>query len=188
MKKMQPKTAIVYTRVSTSDQVDSGASLDNQERACYDWAFRNSVKVIKLFREEGKSAKDLNRPQMKEMLNYLEEHHTEIDYVIVYQIDRLSRSTGDFLDLVRLLAGYSISLRDSTSNLEASESDELIQSIQAALAQHENKLKSKRVSDNMRRHAANGLRMHKAPLGLKNVRDALGAGQLLSPYSQKLII
>jgi site-specific DNA recombinase len=70
---MNPKTAIIYTRVSTTDQVDSGASLDNQERACYDWTFRNGIKVLKQFREEGKSAKTLNRPKMQEMLVYVQE-------------------------------------------------------------------------------------------------------------------
>jgi len=39
------------------------------------------------------------------------------------------------------------------------------------LAQHDNKVKSTRVKDNMKIHAKEGYRMSKAPLGLKNVRD-----------------
>ena len=61
---MNPKTAIIYVRVSTSEQADRGVSLDNQERACHDWAFRNQVQTLKVFREEGISAKTLNRPEM----------------------------------------------------------------------------------------------------------------------------
>lgn len=171
---MTPKKAVLYIRVSTTDQAEHGASLDNQERACYDWVYRNGMQVLKLFRDEGKSAKTLNRPAMQEMLAYIAEHGSEIDYLVVYQMDRLSRSFVDFADLLKILARHKIELRDSASNVVASESDELIQGVQALLAQHDNRLKSKRVSENMRRHASQGYRMHKAPFGLRNVRDVLG--------------
>lgn len=171
---MTPKHAVIYVRVSTTDQADRGVSLDNQERACGDWAFRNQIQVLRTFREEGRSAKTLNRPEMQAMLEYLSEHYQEIDYVIVYQIDRLTRNTFDFADFMRLLVKYKIELRDSTSNVEASESDELIQGVQALMAQHDNKLKSKRVSENMKRHASEGYRMHQAPYGLRNIRNELG--------------
>ena len=174
MAAMTPKKAIVYIRVSTLDQADNGASLDNQERASYDWIFRNSMQMLKLFREEGKSAKTLNRPAMQEMLAYIEEHHDEIDYLVVYQIDRLTRSLVDFAELIKILAKYKIELRDSASNVTSSESDELIQGVQALLAQHDNRMKSKRVKENMKQHASQGYRMHKAPLGLRNIRDVFG--------------
>ncbi len=174
MASMTPKKAIGYIRVSTTDQADNGASLDNQERATYDWVFRNAMQMLRLFREEGKSAKTLNRPAMQEMLAYIEEYHDEIDYLVVYQIDRLTRSLVDFAELIKILAKHKIELRDSASNVTASESDELIQGVQALLAQHDNRLKSKRVKDTMRQHTAQGYRMHKAPLGLRNVRDAFG--------------
>lgn len=146
MKAMNPQKAVIYVRVSTTDQAHRGISLDNQERACHDWAFRNKIQTLKVFREEGKSAKTLNRPEMQAMIDYIGEHHRELDYLIVYQIDRLSRSLNDFVDLIRLLGGYSIELRDSASNVEASESDELLQGMHALLAQHDNRVKSKRVT------------------------------------------
>ena len=51
--------------------------------------------------------------------------------------------------------------------------EELIQNIEAVLAQHDNKMKSVRVKDNMKAQAKKGYRMSKAPHGLKNVRDVL---------------
>jgi site-specific DNA recombinase len=171
---MTPKKAIIYVRVSTSDQADRGVSLDNQESACYDWAYRNAIQPIKLFREEGASAKTLNRPQMQAMIRYLAEKGDEVDYVIVYQVDRLARNSVDFFDLVKLLGSHKIELRDSNSSVDASDSDELIQGMQALLAQHDNRLKSRRVTENMKRHALEGFRMHQAPFGLRNIRDELG--------------
>ncbi|MHB1865379.1 MAG: recombinase family protein [Candidatus Saccharimonadales bacterium] len=171
---MTPKRAVIYVRVSTTDQAEKGVSLDNQERSCHDWAFRNQIQVLRVFREEGRSAKTLNRPEVMSMLDYFNDHHQEIDYLIVYQIDRLTRSLFDFTDFMKMLVQYKIELRDSASNIESNESDELIQGMHALIAQHENKLKSKRVLENMKRHAALGYRMHQAPYGLKNVRDESG--------------
>lgn len=185
---MNPKHALVYVRVSTSEQADRGVSLDNQERACNEWAFRNGVQVLKLFREEGVSAKTLARPQMQQMLDYIADHASEIDYVIVYQIDRLTRSLGDFSDLIRFLGKYKVELHDSTSGIEVNESDELLQAIQAVLAQHDNRLKSKRVTENMKRHASQGFRMNQAPYGLRNIRDTLGRPTLepVEPIAGKI--
>lgn len=174
MKTMQPKQAVIYVRVSTDKQADQGASLDNQERACNEWALRNGVLVRKLFREEGASAKTLKRPIMTEMLEYIEGDYKDIDFVIVYQIDRLSRNMNDFVDFSRTMFQYGVELRDSSSQMVAGESDELIQGVQALLAQHDNRLKSKRVKENMKRHASEGYRMHKAPYGLRNIRDEAG--------------
>ena len=168
------KQAVTYIRVSSDRQVEQGTSLDNQERMCGEWASRNGVTVLRTFREEGVSAKTLNRPEIQKLIAYGEENSSEIDYLIVYQIDRLSRNMGDFMELVKFTAKHKVELRDSTSHLESNESDELIQGMQALMAQHDNRLKSKRVTENMKRHAGNGFRMHQAPYGLRNIRDELG--------------
>lgn len=51
--------AVVYIRVSTDRQVVEGASLQTQERDCYSMCERNGWEVVRLFREEGESAKVL---------------------------------------------------------------------------------------------------------------------------------
>ncbi|HEY5268009.1 MAG TPA: recombinase family protein, partial [Candidatus Saccharimonadales bacterium] len=167
----RPLQALIYVRVSTDKQAEVGISLDNQERAALDWAFRNKVKVLKVFSDEGASAKTLKRPEIQNMIKYISDNSKDIDYVIVYQIDRVSRNLSDFVDFVKFLSEHSIELRDANSHIESNESDEFIQNISAAIAQYDNKQKSKRVKDNMRRHAAEGYRLHKAPYGLKNIKD-----------------
>ena len=47
--------AIIYLRVSTEEQVDN-FSLDTQEDLCRKEAIRKGYRVVKVFREEGKSA------------------------------------------------------------------------------------------------------------------------------------
>ena len=50
--------AILYLRVSTEEQVDN-FSLSTQEEICRKEAMRQGMKIVKVFREEGKSAKTI---------------------------------------------------------------------------------------------------------------------------------
>ena len=71
------KHAVFYLRVSTDEQV-KGMSLENQLLACQQWAASNGIAVREIFRDEGVSAKSLNRPQMQQMLSYIEENKSLI--------------------------------------------------------------------------------------------------------------
>ena len=64
------KNAVIYYRVSTADQVD-GFSLDNQKEACQRYADDKGFNVVKLFSDEGESAKTTNRPELQAMLTAL---------------------------------------------------------------------------------------------------------------------
>lgn len=69
-KQKQSDNAVVYLRVSTEEQVDN-YSLDTQEDICKKEADRKALTVVKIFREEGRSAKTINgRPALIEMLEY----------------------------------------------------------------------------------------------------------------------
>ena len=166
------KKSVIYLRVSTTKQVE-GASLDTQQKMCQDWASRNDVLVKEIYHDDGVSAKTLDRPAMKEMLAYLEANKGSINYLITYQTDRLTRNATDFFTLRTLLHKLGIEYKNINSSLEDSVNEELIQNIEAVLAQHDNKVKSVRVKDNMKAHAKEGWRMSKAPHGLRNVRDVL---------------
>ena len=167
------KRAVVYVRVSTNQQID-GASLDNQEERCQEWALRHGILIKRTFREEGVSAKTTNRPELKKMLDFLRENGKNIDYLIIYEVDRLARNTEDFFAITAELNKQKIQLKDPSSSLEGSKSDKLIRYIKAIAAELDNDVKSERVTDNMKRHANDGYRMAKAPYGLQNVRDLLG--------------
>lgn len=171
---MSTGTAIIYVRVSTEEQANFGASLESQEEECNRWAFRNGLMISKTFVEPGTSAKDMNRPAMKEMLEYIQRKHKSIDYLLVYQISRLSRDAGDYFYLTKLLKKYHIELRDSSEPLESSSAGNFVRGIKALQSQLENEEKSERVLLNMERKASAGYRMHKAPYGLTNVRDIEG--------------
>lgn len=159
---MTPR-AVIYLRVSTSRQVD-GASLETQELMCQNWATTNGIIISRIFHDDGVSAKTMNRPSFNEMMTYLEENKGKVAYLVTYQTDRLSRNMEDFVLLRARLKKLGIEYKNTNSRAELNTpSDILVQNIEAAMAQHENQVKSERVTENMRKHALEGYRMSKAP-------------------------
>lgn len=95
--KTTPRAAI-YVRVSTDKQAEKGLSLEVQDRACRKLGQELGYEV-EVFRDEGKSAKNLKRPAMQAMLGAI--RAKRFAAVIVTTTDRLSRDTIDSLMLRR---------------------------------------------------------------------------------------
>lgn len=91
--------ALLYARVSTQMQVNDGVSLDVQERQLITAAEFHGFTEWEVVREEGRSGKSVKgRPVLQKALRDLEDKVA--DALIVTRIDRLARSTSDFLDIV----------------------------------------------------------------------------------------
>jgi DNA invertase Pin-like site-specific DNA recombinase len=91
--------ALLYARVSTQLQVNDGVSLDVQERQLQQAAELAGFTDIELIREEGRSGKSISgRPALTEALKRLDAG--EAQALFVTRIDRLARSTQDFLSIV----------------------------------------------------------------------------------------
>ena len=92
------KTAI-YVRVSSQMQVDNGVSLDAQEQELVDFCLKNNKDYI-LYKDKGKSAKNINRTALQQLLEDVKSK--KIDTVIVWKLSRLSRNVRDFANLLYL--------------------------------------------------------------------------------------
>lgn len=91
--------ALLYARVSTQMQVSDGMSLDIQERSLNHAAEFAGYTKTKLVREEGRSGKNISgRPALTAALKRLDAGDAQA--LFVTRIDRLARSTTDFLDIV----------------------------------------------------------------------------------------
>ncbi len=100
------KRAIIYIRVSTDEQVDN-FSLETQQKICVQEAERRGMEIVQTFREEGKSAKTiLGRPVLIELIEFCRKNKRNLDAVIVYRIDRVSRQLQDYLAIRKRLAEY----------------------------------------------------------------------------------
>jgi DNA invertase Pin-like site-specific DNA recombinase len=93
------KIAYLYARVSTKMQVDDGISLDAQERQLRAAATAAGYTDNVLLREEGRSGKSIQgRPVLRNALDRLDAG--EAQAMFVTRLDRLARSTRDFLSIV----------------------------------------------------------------------------------------
>lgn len=81
--------AIIYCRVSTDEQAESGTSLDNQEEKCLAYAEINHIKVVGVFKEDY-TGKVLDRPELNKVREAL--RNGQADNLIVYKPNRLDRS------------------------------------------------------------------------------------------------
>lgn len=92
------KIAYCYARVSTQMQVDDGVSLDAQEKQLR-YAAEAQGYEVEMLREEGRSGKNITgRPVLTAALNSLDKGEAEA--LFVTRLDRLARSTRDFLSIV----------------------------------------------------------------------------------------
>ena len=90
--------AFCYARVSTQMQVEDGISLDAQEKQLR-YAAESQGYTVEMLREEGRSGKSIQgRPILKKALEDLDEGRAQA--LFVTRLDRLARSTRDFLDIV----------------------------------------------------------------------------------------
>ena len=104
------KQAFIYCRVSTEEQAETGKSIETQERLCRKWAKENGVKVIQTFIDEGKSATNLNRPALKDLLSNVQDKTVRVNFVLVQDTDRLARNTLDHLTIKSILTKRSVQL------------------------------------------------------------------------------
>lgn len=91
--------ALLYARVSTQMQVNDGMSLGAQERELRRAAEHAGFTEVEILREEGRSGKSIQgRPVLRSALERLDKG--EAAALFVTRIDRLARSTKDFLSIV----------------------------------------------------------------------------------------
>jgi len=93
------KRVFAYLRVSSIQQKDSGAGLAAQWDSIRSEAKRRNWEVVSVYQDAGISAKRVaKQPQLQAALVALKSHAA--DGIVVAKLDRLTRSLGDFADLL----------------------------------------------------------------------------------------
>lgn len=163
--------AIIYTRVSSDRQVEKGHSLDSQDRICRQFAESKGLELAREpFVEEGESAKTADRTRLKELLKYVAEHKGEVEYLIVYKVDRLSRDTGDYLAIKQALLRAGVSILSVTENFDDTPIGRVMETIASSFAQYDNELRAERSRGGMVDAVRAGRFTHVAPVGFINTK------------------
>ena len=82
---------VIYTRVSSKDQMDNGASLETQKKYCEEFAEKRGLNVIAYFGGTYESAKTDDRKEFQRMISFVKKSK-EVSGIVVYSYDRFSRS------------------------------------------------------------------------------------------------
>jgi site-specific DNA recombinase len=144
-----------YLRVSTDEQVQ-GFSLDSQRERLEAFALSQSWKISQFYKDDGYSAKDLNRPAMQELIT--DAQAKKFDAVIFYRLDRFSRSAVDVLRLVdEVFDPNGLILRSVTEPFDTStNAGRMMLTMLVAFSQYERESIAERTKVNLRYKAARG--------------------------------
>jgi site-specific DNA recombinase len=163
---MKPKTAVLYTRVSSREQEQEGFSLDAQSKLLGEYAKRTGFEVVRAF-EDVETAKVSGRKQFTEMVAYLEKNQS-CRTLIVEKTDRLYRNRRDALTIeeleieVHFVKEAQILSKDSKSQVK------FMQDIRLAVAQNYSENLREEVKKGMCEKAAQGTYPGRAPFGYRN--------------------
>ena len=141
----------IYTRKSTEHGLDQEFnSLDAQREACEAYIKSQASLGWKLipqhFDDAAYSGGNLERPALKRLLREIQ--LGKVDVVVVYKIDRLTRSLADFAKLVETFDARSVSFVAVTQQFNTTTSmGRLTLNILLSFAQFERELASERVKD-----------------------------------------
>lgn len=145
----------IYVRVSTDMQRDEGYSLDAQRDRCKAYCISQGWEVVLVYVEEGKSAKDMNRSELQRMLKDTESGL--FDIILVYKLDRLTRSVKDLNELLDLFEKNNVKFRSATEVYDTTTAmGKLFITIVAALAEWERGNLSERVRFGMEQLVTEG--------------------------------
>jgi site-specific DNA recombinase len=151
----------IYTRKSTEHNLDlEFNSLDAQREACEAYIKSQAHEGWRLVRarydDGGLSGASLDRPALQELLGDVRDG--KIDVIVVYKVDRLTRSLADFAKLVELFDQHSVSFVSVTQSFNTTSSmGRLTLNVLLSFAQFEREVIGERVRDKIAASKRKGL-------------------------------
>jgi site-specific DNA recombinase len=144
-----------YIRVSTQMQVEDGYSLSAQRERLKAFAYSQGWEIVKFYVDEGLSAKDMDRPDLQRMLKGVREGI--FDIVLVYKLDRLTRSVIDLDKLLTEFSKHDVMFKSSTEVYDTTTATgRLFIRLVASMAQWERENLGERVRFGMQEKAREG--------------------------------
>jgi len=151
----------IYTRKSTEHNLDlEFNSLDAQREACEAYIKSQAQEGWRLvpnhYDDGGLSGASLERPALQSLLGDIEAK--KVDIVVVYKVDRLTRSLTDFAKLVELFDRHEVSFVSITQSFNTTTSmGRLTLNVLLSFAQFEREVIGERVRDKIAASKRKGL-------------------------------
>jgi DNA invertase Pin-like site-specific DNA recombinase len=168
----------IYTRVSSDQGLEQDFnSLDAQREASEAYIKSQAHEGWRLIRDRyddgGFSGGSMDRPALKTLLDDVRARR--IDVIIVYKVDRLTRSLADFAKLVELFEAHSVSFVSVTQSFNTTTSmGRLTLNVLLSFAQFEREVTGERIRDKIAASRKRGIWMGGiVPLGYRAEERAL---------------
>jgi site-specific DNA recombinase len=177
----QSKTLLrcaIYTRKSTEHNLDlEFNSLDAQREACEAYIKSQAHEGWRLipgrYDDGAFSGATLDRPALQKLLGEVQAE--KIDIIVVYKVDRLTRSLADFAKLVELFDRHRVSFVSVTQSFNTTSSmGRLTLNVLLSFAQFEREVIGERVRDKIAASKAKGIWVGgPVPLGYASIKKKL---------------
>jgi DNA invertase Pin-like site-specific DNA recombinase len=178
MMDIKHKRCAIYCRVSSDERLDqSFNSIDAQREAGIAYVASQKTEgwelVPDFYEDPGFSGGNMERPGLKRLLKDIQAG--KIDIVVVYKIDRLSRSLADFAKMVEVFDNHTVSFSSVTQQINSATSmGRLMLNVLLSFAQFEREVTGERIRDKIAASKRKGMWMGgSVPLGYRVENRAL---------------
>ncbi len=188
MNNLQGKKAILYRRVSTTDQKVFGNSLNAQQGSLRDFCEKKSMNIVKEFQEDY-SAKNFNRPEWKRLNAFAKKNKKDIDYLLVVDWDRFSRNVFEALGVINDFKDMGIEVNCIGKWINYIDpAQTMMQLMYLGMPEVDNRIRSQKVQMGMRQGLKEGRWNVMQPIGYVSGKDELGKTLMqLDPIKAPLI-
>jgi len=172
------QNCVIYTRVSSKEQADTNQSLEWQKKYCDEYAIKHKLNVQGYFGGTYESAKSDERKEFNRMLKYVKSCKQKVSYILVYSLDRFSRTGDSAIYISGELKKIGINIMAVTQPIDTnSHAGALQQNIQFIFSKYDNDLRRQKSIDGMREKLLRGEWLGNCPTGYEYDRSNVSKEQ-----------
>jgi len=177
----------IYVRVSTEEQAQEGFSIRGQTEKLKSYALLKDWDIYDIYSDEGISGKNIvDRPAINRLIDDIESG--KVNNVLVFKVDRLTRSTRNLLELVELFEEYDCAFNSLTESIDtATPSGRMFLKIIGIFAEFERENLVSRLKLGFERKAKEGYTLANKNVSYGYDRAKGQKVQTISPSESKIV-
>ncbi|HWY09918.1 MAG TPA: recombinase family protein, partial [Bacteroidia bacterium] len=179
--RIEGSNCIIYTRVSSKEQ-EQGYSLETQKREIEIACEKNGFTILAYFGGVFESAKTDEREEFTRMLKFARRTREKVSHIVVYSVDRFSRSGANAIYIASELRKENIKIFAVTQPGDTfTSAGKMQQNLQFIFSEYDNDLRREKCTAGVKEMLLNGYWPMRAPMGYNQItrkkRDNLNLEQ-----------